>query len=524
MGIDVTSAVDAAIYAARAPERQWQSEQSTIQSQITALNSIQSALSTVSTDLTDLNNLQGSLTAVTATSSNPSALTAIAAAGTASGSHVIVVNSLATSASAYSPSLSSASSPLGSSSLTITTGGGTQSTFVLGSGGSNSLSALVKIINGSSLGVTASVVNDANGSRLALLSKTSGSGSDFTVSDTGTAAPTWTSATLASASSTLPASTFQVGDGHSSATVNVAAGSSLSTVADQINAQGLGVTASIVTDSSGSKLSVASTTGGNVTVSSDPALSFTQPSHGSNASLTVDGIPVSSASNTVSGAVKGLTLNLQGETSGVPITLNVSADASQITSAISKFVTDYNSVTQSVNSQFAYNVSTSSQGVLGSDPTVRSLQNTLLGLGNYRTTDSSTSSPVSTLSDLGITMNDDGSLSLNAAQLNQVVQANPAGIQNFFQGNALNGFAANVQKQVDTFNLPSIGAIASDVSSLTQQYTDLQTNVTDYENGYIASQTTILTAMYSNAEIALQQLPAQLKQVQAQLGGNSSGN
>lgn len=523
VGIDVTSAVDAAIYAARAPERQWQSEQSTIQGQITALSSIQTALSAVSTDLTNLGNLQGSLASLTATSSDPSTLTAVAAAGTTQGSHVVVVNSLATSASAYSPSLASATASLGSSMLKITAAGGAQSSFTLGTNGSNNLTALVRAINSSALGITASVVNDAEGARLALVSNASGAGSNFTVTDSGTTGSSWTSASLASGSSPLPSGNFQVSDGTSSATITVAKGSSLSVVADQINSQGLGLSASVVSDSSGSHLAISSTTGGSVNVSSDPTLTFTQPSQGSNASLTVDGIPVSSASNTVTGAVKGLTLNLQGVTAGSPVTLTVAPDTAQITSAISQFVTDYNSASQLVNSQFAYSTSTSSQGALGSDSTTRSLQSMLLGIGAYQAPSDGSSPSVTTFANLGITMNDDGSLTLNTAQLNQTLQTNASSVQNFFQGKALNGFASTFQKQVDAYNLPSIGALSLDVKNLTQEYNSLQTNISDYESGYIASQTTMLTAMYSQAEIALQQLPAELKQVQAQLGDNSSG-
>ena len=87
----------------------------------------------------------------------------------------------------------------------------------------------------------------------------------------------------------------------------------------------------------------------------------------------------------------------------------------------------------------------------------------------------------------------------------------------------MNGFAANFQKQLTTFSDPSTGAIAVDIKQLTQQYNDLQSNVDNYESGYIASQRTVLTAMYSSAEIALQQLPTTMKQLQAELG-NNSGN
>jgi hypothetical protein len=48
--------------------------------------------------------------------------------------------------------------------------------------------------------------------------------------------------------------------------------------------------------------------------------------------------------------------------------------------------------------------------------------------------------------------------------------------------------------------------------------------VNDFESGYIASQKTVLTAMYSKAEIALQQLPAEMQEIQAELGNNNNSN
>ena len=226
--------------------------------------------------------------------------------------------------------------------------------------------------------------------------------------------------------------------------------------------------------------------------------------------------------------ISGVTLNLQGITNGAPVTLTVAPDASQISSTLSQFVADYNSAASLLSSQFTFNTTSGTEGALGSDATVRSLQATLLGIPSLTTNSSgSSASPaIDTLADLGITMNSDGSLSLNTTTLYQAITQNATGVQSFFQGTALNGFASQATSQLKTFVDPtSNGALTSDMSSMTQQYNDLQTDVNNYESGYIASQRTVLTTMYSNAEIALQQLPTTLKQLQAQLSnGNSSGS
>ena len=518
-GIDVTSAVTAALYADRAPERQWQAQQSTIVSQITALNAVQSALSAVSQDPDSLNDITGPL-AARAVSSSTTQLAGTAAPGATIGSHLISVQSLANGASWYSASLPSSSSDLGTSTLTITTADGTQTGFSTGAG-VHSLSDLASAINASGIGVNASIVTDASGSRLALLSATTGSAADFTVTDGAAGVSAWSSNSLSNSSAPLSATSFQLSDGSSNVTVNVNSGDTLSTLAGEINALGLNLSATVVTDTSGVHLQVAAVGGGTVSISADPTFSMTRAATAKNASLTVDGIPVSSASNTVQGAIAGLTLNLKGTTpADNPATLTVASNTTQISQALSTFVSDYNSALSQVNSQFTYSLANGSQGVLGSDSTIRSLQSALEGIVAYNSTGSGS---IQSLSDLGITVNDDGSLSLDSSKLTNAM-ADPAGVENFFQGDTLNGFAQAFSSDISQFNSPATGAITKEIQNLNQQYSDLQSQVNDYESGYIASQQTVLTAMYSKAEIALQQLPAEMQQIQSELGTGNNSN
>ena len=442
-GIDVTAAVNAAIYAAQAPERQWQAQQATVKSQITALTTIQTAVSSLSSDLNTLGDLNGPLAARTVSSSS-SAVTATAASGATLGTHSVSVSALATAASWYSPAVSSATAALNPMQLQITAANGATSTFTTGSG-VNSLNDLAAAINAGSSTVSASVVTDSSGARLALVGTATGAANDFSVS------------------------------------------------------------------------------------SSDPTFNPTRASTATDASLTVDGVPITSASNTVTGAITGVTLSLAGTTattsgsttSSNPVSLAVGADQSQIATAMSSLVTDYNSALSQVNAQFSFDSTSGSQGVLSGDATLRTLQSTLMNMANYNPSPTTSSSATSSLAALGITMGDDGSLSLNTDTLSQAVSSNSNAVQNFFQGTALNGFAQTIQTSLNAFTNPATGALAVGINNLNTTYTSLQSQVNDYESGYIASQKTVLTAMYSQAEIALQSLPATLKQLQAQLGNNS---
>jgi flagellar hook-associated protein 2 len=222
-------------------------------------------------------------------------------------------------------------------------------------------------------------------------------------------------------------------------------------------------------------------------------------------------------------------LNLTGTTpANSPATVTVDADTTQISQALSQFVSDYNTALSQVNSQFTYSTSSGSEGVLSGDSIIRSLQGMLENVVSYAPPSSSTgtangSTPIQSLADLGITVNDDGSLTLDTATLNNAL-ANPSSVQTFFQGSALNGFAGQFSTELSEFADPDTGSVAQEISSLNQQYSGLQSQINDYESGYIASQQTVLTAMYSQAEIALEQLPTEMQQIQDQLGNNSSSN
>jgi flagellar hook-associated protein 2 len=302
-------------------------------------------------------------------------------------------------------------------------------------------------------------------------------------------------------------------------TVSTTTGDTYATLAAQINAMNLGVTATAGSDANGTNLSIVSSDGSTPFTISEPSFGFTQSMTGANASLTVDGVPISSASNTVTGAISGVTLSLSAAEPGIPVTLGVTSNSAEVSTAINQFVTDYNTAIGLVNAQFRIASGATSEGVLASDSTVVNLQSALEGAINYAATPASgTITTVSTLNDLGISANTDGTLSVNSATLISALTNNPNDVQNFFDGSALNGFADSMNNALNTFTEPADGAFTVDLSGFQASYTDLTTQISNFETNYIAGQQTNLTATYSAAEIALQQLPAQMAQIQAELG------
>jgi len=437
-GIDVNAAVSSAVTAAEAPEQNWESQQTTLQNRTTALTSLQSGATNLDNDVQALNSLTGPLSAATVSSSNSSIVTGSAVSGSAAGNYAVVVGSLATTASYSSSAVASSTTDLPAETITITPAGGTATTFTTGSG-VNTLSDLENAINTADLGVTASIVTDASGARLALVANSSGSAANFTVAATG--------------------GTF----------------------------------------------------------------AFTQAEPGTNASLTVNGIQISSASNTVTGAIPGVTLNLASASPSTQVNLTVAPDTSQASEAINQFVSDYNTLINAVNAQFA-DTAGAGQGVLAEDPTVLTLQTDLLGALDYTAAPASGTTTVPLLSSLGISVNTDGTLTVNSTTLNSALQNNYGDVQNFFQGTSLNGFANSLDQQLTSFISPSDGAFTVDLQNMGSENTSLQDDINNFQTNIITPLKAQLQAEYGKAEIALQQLPAELKDVDAELGLNNSSS
>lgn len=337
----------------------------------------------------------------------------------------------------------------------------------------------------------------------------------------------WTSGTFASSTTTMPAGSFTITTGGGGTTTITTDGTqTLADVASQINADGLGVTASVVTDATGSRLAIIANSSGstaNFSVgTSSLGFGFTQVATGANASLTVDGIQVSSATNNVSGVVQGLTLNLVGANPGTTVSVGIAPDTTQIQSAVGQFVTDYNTVISDLNSEFKFNGT--SQGPLASDSTVRNLQSQLLGALSYTYAPTSGTTTVSNLTSLGISVQNDGTLTLDSSQLQSSLESNFNDVQSFFQGTSSNGFANSLDQQLTSFISPSNGAFTVDLQSMNTQISDFQTSINDFESNYITPLRTQLQQEYSQAEIALQQLPQQMQQINAELGNNTTSS
>lgn len=430
--VDVQSLLNTAIAAAQAPLQNLQNQQTTVQNKTTALQSIQADVNSLTTAVSDLSNTSGSINALTTTSSNSNILTASADPTATAGTHSITVTSLATTASAYTNAVASGTTVLAPGSFQITVGSNAPATVTVDNT-DNTLNGLAAAINGQNLGVTASVIEDANGARLALVSNTSGASGNVTVS-------------------------------------------------------------------------------GNTT-----GLTFTQAASGANASLTVDGVPVSSTSNTVSGIIPGVTLNLAEASPGSTVTLTLAPDANQATSAINQFVSAWNKVIQDLNSQFAVSSNGTGGGPLEADNTLRDIQNQLLSAVTYSITGNN---GLVNLASMGVNMNTDGTLSVDSGALSSALSAKAASVQTLLQGPS--GLATLLSSTLSQVTDPTQGAITIDLEGLSQASQDLTQQMNSMQ-AQINQHEQALTAQYAQMQTTLQEMPLLQQQVTQQLAGLSNG-
>jgi flagellar hook-associated protein 2 len=328
------------------------------------------------------------------------------------------------------------------------------------------------------------------------------------------------SSEFASSATVLPTGSFdiQVGSGTTTTITVDSTNNTLSGIASSINGLNLGVTANVVTDANGSRLTlVSNTTGaaGNITISNDTVgLGFTQTA-GANASLTVDGVPISTSSNMVSGVISGVTLNLLSASPGTSVSLTVAPDNTQITNAINNFVSAYNTLISDVNSQFTVDPTTRQAGVLSSDSTVGMLQEQLLSMVNTSTTGNN---GIVNLSALGIKMQDDGTLQVDTTTLNQNLSTNIAAVQNFFQNSSNTGFAQTLNASFTQMADPVTGLLGLDINGIAQTQNDLASQIADFQ-AYLATEQQSLMQQYSQVDTVLQQLPLLQSQIAQQLAG-----
>ncbi|MDR0379910.1 MAG: flagellar filament capping protein FliD [Candidatus Accumulibacter sp.] len=214
---------------------------------------------------------------------------------------------------------------------------------------------------------------------------------------------------------------IQVGNG-ASKTINIAAGASLSDAAKAINDADAGVSATVVNGANGAQLMLTSNeTGANNEISLNSNInglsvgSMTEVAKAQNAKLSIDGIAIESASNTISNAVTGVDLTLKSTTT-TATQLSVNNDTSELETRMKGFVDAYNKARDTMRALSQYDASgDKNHGVLNGDGTVSSALSELRGLLSAVPAGASAAFP--SLVDMGVETSSAGVLSINTSRL-----------------------------------------------------------------------------------------------------------
>ncbi|MCF7967407.1 MAG: flagellar filament capping protein FliD [Methylobacter tundripaludum] len=380
-GLDIKSLVSNLVTAeGSAAVKRLDTREAKLTTQISSYGSLKSAMSSFQTSLAGLKNLS-TFQKVTATSSDTSTIAASATSNANLGSYNVEVKQLAKSQTLASTTFSSATSTVGTGTLTIKFGtttydpltdiytgfaqDGNKGTLSLTiDSTNNTLAGVSEAINKAKAGVTAVVITDTTGSRLVLNSTETGESSSMEISVTD----------------------------------------------DDLNN----------TDTSGlSALAF-----------NAAATNMTQHQASQDAKLAINGLDIQSASNTVNTALKGLSLTLQQAQPGKIVTVGVSQNNTDIASAVDSFVKGYNDLVKVVNPLATFDAATQKGGLLQGDATLSSAMAQIRSeLGSMV---SGLTGSAKSLADIGITTQKDGTLTLNSTKLNSQLASNRSGVTAVF--------------------------------------------------------------------------------------------
>jgi flagellar hook-associated protein 2 len=315
-------------------------------------------------------------------------------------------------------------------------------------------------------------------------------------------------------------------------TIPLTSSDSLDDLVTAINNLNAGVTAAVVNDGSSNpyRLTLTSSqsgTAGALVVDTSgmgtslPLTESVQPQNAllalGNSSTASNNVLVSSPSNSFTNVLSGATLQVNSAT-GSPVSITVSNDETELSSAIQSMVTDYNTFQSALTSYTAYDTSTNTGGVLANDPTAAQLGSEVSGLMNGMITGAGS---ITSLAQLGVTVNSDGSLTFDSSTFSSAYESDPDAVQQFFT-NTTNGFAVQLDNLMTQVAGSTNSLLSGQVSSLASTVTDNNNQITSL-NTMLGDEQTRLYNEFYNMESAISTLQTNMSIVDTFSLLNSDG-
>ncbi|MBI5590625.1 MAG: flagellar filament capping protein FliD [Deltaproteobacteria bacterium] len=428
------------------PITKLQTQEAAYQVKLSAYSSLKGSLNDLKNAAKNLDSVSD-ITSFSATSSNTSLLTASAEKTAVAGSYSVTVNSLATAQKLTSTGFTE-SEAVGKGTIHLTFGSNDPVDIAVNSG--STISDIATAINKADTGIYASVINDGTKSYLTLTGKQTGSANVIKLTVTE--------------------------DGTDTANLPVGVPS-----ADE-DTTGL---SRLVYDAGGAK-------------------NLTQLQGAANADISVDGVThISRASNTISDVINGVTLKLKEADTSKTVTVEVERSDDLLTTRLNAFLDAYNGLMNSLDSLQSYDKETKETGTLFGDSTTRRIQSEVRNL--FTNSVSGLSADSDTLTELGVSTNDDGDLELDSTVFSAKLKDNFDNVVKFFTktDTGAKGFAVRMASSMETM-VGTKGLLATRTDGIQNSIDDIDDQVTRLNDRLSVSETRLRT-QFSALEVLLGQ-------------------
>ncbi len=298
--------------------------------------------------------------------------------------------------------------------------------------------------------------------------------------------------------------------------IEITASDTLETIVGKINASEAEVSASLINTTAGYRIQVT----GNET-GADNAIDFTESGTlaldlddntpyqvAQDAALEIDDFAVTSSDNEVDDAIEGVTLTLHDLTA-TSVDVTVAPDSSAISTKVTEFVDAYNEVQSLIHREFDFTGEAKGADRLAGDATLRSIQ-TQLGSAISSTISGLTGS-YSALAQIGISTDDDGTLSIDTDDLNSAIASDTLGVGQLFAGtvdHSADGISDTMDDLVDSFIDFADGVLTAKIDGFNTRIDNIGDSILRYEER-ISKKEDQLRLQFTNLEVTISQLTSQ---------------
>ena len=209
---------------------------------------------------------------------------------------------------------------------------------------------------------------------------------------------------------------------------------------------------------------------------------------------------ISSSSNNFTNVLSGATLQVQQAT-GQPVSITIGVSNTGLVNAVQALVTDYNSYNTTLTNDTSYNTSSNTGAILSDDPTATELSTVLSNLLSGQV---SGTGSIQSLSQLGVTFNQDGSLSFDSSQLQNQYASNPDGVKQFFT-QTTTGLANQLDNTIENLAGQNNSLLSTRMSALSDTMSKNNDKITSM-NTMLSNQRQLLYNQFYQMEVSLSQM------------------